>query len=122
MTSPPAKKQRIGPHSRAFKDGSLGLSIDGRSSEGRYLWCVIAELTAQLGRAPTFAEGLLIRRAARASLILDLFNSKIMAGEAWTQVDANTMGGEEKGRAHCSLWPQPSSPRRVCWSLLDKSP
>ena len=93
MTSPPAKKRRIGPHSRAFKDGSLGLSVDGRSSEGRYLRRVIAELTAQLGREPTFAEGLLIRRAARASLILDLFDSKIMAGESWTQVDANTMGG-----------------------------
>jgi hypothetical protein len=54
---------------------------------------VIAELTAQLGREPTFAEGLLIRRAARASLILDLFDSKIMAGGARTQVDSNTMGG-----------------------------
>jgi hypothetical protein len=93
MTSSSAKKQRIGPHSRAFKDGSLGLSVDGRSSEGRYIRRVIAELTAQLGRDPTFAEGLLIRRAARASLILDLFDSKIMAGGAWTQVDANTMSG-----------------------------
>jgi hypothetical protein len=95
MTTPslPAKTRRIGPHSRTFKDGSLGLSLDGRSSEGRYVRRVIAELTAQLGRAPSFAESLLIRRAARVSLILDLFDSKILAGEAWTQVDANTMGG-----------------------------
>jgi hypothetical protein len=93
MTSSPAKKQRIGPHSRAFKDGSLGLSIDGRSSEGRYIRRVIAELSAQLGRDPTFGEQLLIRRAARASLILDLFDSKIMSGGAWTAVDSNTMGG-----------------------------
>ena len=85
--------KRIGPYSRAFKDGSLGLSMDGRSTHGRYLRRVTAELTGQLGREPTFAESLLIRRAARASLLMDLFDSKIMAGGAWTQVDANTMGG-----------------------------
>ena len=67
--------------------------MDGRSTHGRYLRRVIAELTGQLGREPSFAESLLIRRAARASLILDLFDEKIMAGGAWTQVDANTAGG-----------------------------
>ena len=93
MSASPPKSRRIGPHSRAFRAGGTGAGIDGRSKEGRYLRRVIAELTAQLGREPTFAEGLLIRRAARASLILDLFDSKIMAGGAWTQVDSNTMGG-----------------------------
>jgi hypothetical protein len=66
---------------------------------------VIAELTGQLGRAPTFAEGLLIRRAARASLLLDLFDQKILAGGNWTQVDAMPLPA-----------PAPAAtPRRAWW-------
>jgi hypothetical protein len=91
LASPP--KKRVGPYSRAFRSGATGAGIDGRSAEARYLKRVIAELTDQLGRTPTFAESLLIRRCARASLILDMFDQKILSGGNWTAVDSNTAGG-----------------------------
>ena len=95
MSASPPKSRRIGPHSRAFRAGGTGAGIDGRSKEGRYLRRVVAGLTAQLGREPTFSEGLLIRRAARASLILDMFDEKILTGGNWTAVDF------EHGRRRC---------------------
>jgi hypothetical protein len=82
----------IGPHCRALKRGVIGDAIDGRSREGKFLRKCEAELVAQVGGQPSFAQRLLIRRIARAMLKLELFDAKMAAGN-WTDHDARTYGG-----------------------------
>jgi hypothetical protein len=88
-SSPRAK---VGPYSAAFTRGSVGDTIDGRSREGRFLRRVEAELVAGVGGEPTFAQSLLIRRAARSMLQLELLDEKMASGD-WTAHDARTQGG-----------------------------
>jgi hypothetical protein len=66
--------KHIGPHSRAFKRGAIGAAVDGRSRWGRYLRALEAQLVEQLGGEPTPAQRLLINRAARLSLQLELMD------------------------------------------------
>ena len=89
-SSPPTR--RIGPHSRTFGRGSAGDTINGRSREGKFLRRIESELTAQVGGQPSFAQQLLIRRIAKATLRLELFDEKL-AGGSWTDNDARTFGG-----------------------------
>jgi hypothetical protein len=91
ITSSPIST-RLGPHCRALKRGVIGDAIDGRSREGKFLRKCEAELVAQVGGSPSFAQRLLIRRIARAMLKLELFDAK-MAGNTWTDHDARTYGG-----------------------------
>jgi hypothetical protein len=84
---------RIGPWCRGITRGSLGASIDGRSTAGRYLRKIEAELLAQIAGEPTFAQKLLVRRIARGMLSLEEFDAKLSAGNSWTSIDAATMGG-----------------------------
>lgn len=88
----PSNRPPLGPHSRAFARGSLGDAIDGRSREGKFLRKVEAELTEHVGGAPSFTQRLLIRRAARALLRLELLDEKMASGN-WTDHDARTFGG-----------------------------
>ena len=83
---------RVGPYSLAFSRGSVGDTIDGRSREGKFLRRVEAELIAQVGGKPSFAQSLLIRRAARSMLQLELLDEKMASGN-WTAHDARTQGG-----------------------------
>jgi len=82
----------LGPHCRALRRGVIGDAIDGRSREGKFLRKCEAELVAQTGGEPSFAQRLLVRRIARAMLKLELFDAK-MAGNNWTDHDARTYGG-----------------------------
>lgn len=50
------------------------------------------ELVAQIGGEPSFAQSLLIRRAARAMLQLESLDRKMSTGN-WTSHDARTHGG-----------------------------
>ncbi|MGO9430166.1 hypothetical protein [Rhodoblastus sp.] len=92
------KISSIGPYSRAFdhpgKD-AIGGALDGRSAEGRFLRRVEEELAAQLvlnhGNV-SFSQRLLIRRAARAALQLELLDGKLCSGD-WNDHDARTYGG-----------------------------
>jgi hypothetical protein len=70
----------------------IGDAIDGRSREGKFLRKCEAELIAQVGGKPSFAQRLLIRRIARAMLKLEMFDAK-MTGGNWTDHDARTYGG-----------------------------
>ena len=63
-----------------------------RTREGRFLKHAEAQLAAQLGGSPSFAQAILIRRAARAMLQLEKLDEKIATG-AWTDHDARTYGG-----------------------------
>jgi hypothetical protein len=87
----PNPRGKVGPYSTAFTRGTVG-DIDGRSREGRFLRRVEAELVAQVGGQPSFAQSLLIRRAARSMLQLELLDGKMASG-AWTGHDARTQGG-----------------------------
>jgi hypothetical protein len=82
----------ISPHCRALRRGSLGDSIDGRSREGKFLRKCDAELVAQIGGEPSFAQSLLIRRAARALLQLEILDKKMATGN-WTGHDGRTQSG-----------------------------
>jgi hypothetical protein len=85
-------RRGVGPYCLAFSRGSVGDTIDGRSREGKFLRRVEAELVAQVGDEPSFAQSLLIRRAARSMLQLELLDAKMSSG-SWTAHDARTMGG-----------------------------
>jgi hypothetical protein len=91
-TDSPSTFAALGPHSRALARGVIGDAIDGRSREGKFLRKCEAELVAQVGGEPSFAQRLLIRRIARVMLKLELFDAK-MAGDNWTDHDARTYGG-----------------------------
>jgi hypothetical protein len=80
------------PRSRVLKRGVLGDQIDARSKEGRFLRVCEAELLAQIGGEPTFAQLMLVRRAARALLRLELLDEQAAKGR-WCDHDARTFGG-----------------------------
>jgi hypothetical protein len=91
----------------------IGDSIDGRSKAGKFLRTCEAELTAQVGGSPSFAQRLLIRRIARAMLKLELMDAKL-AGDTWTDHDARTYGGlgnaVRLGLRDLGLKPAPAKP------------
>jgi hypothetical protein len=72
---------RLKPDSPAFGRGALGDAIDGRSREGKFIRRIEAELLDQLGDNPTFAQLLLVRRASRAALKLELYDRKLAEGD-----------------------------------------
>jgi hypothetical protein len=100
--NPVRKRPNLGSHStefryrpqqsRVFNRGVLGDKIDGRSREGRFLIRCEAELIADIGGEPSFAQKMLIRRCARGMLRLELLDEKMAAGN-WTDHDARTFGG-----------------------------
>jgi hypothetical protein len=83
---------RTPPHSRMFRRGTLGRDLDGRSPEGRFLRHVEAALSQHVGGQPNFPQKLLIRRAARAMLRLELLDIKMAEGN-WTEQDGRIFGG-----------------------------
>jgi hypothetical protein len=83
---------KLTSESRVLRRGALGDQIDARSREGRFLRVCEAELLAQIGAEPTFAQKMLVRRAARAMLRLELLDEKAAKGN-WTDHDARTFGG-----------------------------
>jgi hypothetical protein len=85
-------KKRVGPHSRAFRNGAIGDQFDGRSREGKFLRKFEAEMVEQLGGSPSFAQMSLIRRGARTLLQLELLDKKFSSGN-WTVLDGNVQGG-----------------------------
>jgi hypothetical protein len=91
-TTSTSSTRPVGPYCRAFRRGSLGDAIDGRSREGRYLRKIEAELVAHVGGAPSFTQTMLIRRCARAMLRLELLDQKMTSGN-WTDHDGRVFGG-----------------------------
>jgi hypothetical protein len=93
LTAPSnAKTKRIGPYCAAIRRGALGDKINGRSPEGKFIRKVEAELTAQLGGSPTFAQTILIRRVARLALQAELFDERFSNG-TFTEYDGKVYGG-----------------------------
>ena len=86
------KPMRMKPDSRALGRGALGGTIDGRSREGRFVRRIEAELIQQLGGVPSFGQLLLVRRAARAALKLELYDQKLASSDL-TDHDSRMYGG-----------------------------
>jgi hypothetical protein len=61
-----AKLQPLTSESRVIRSNVIGGWINGRSAEGRFLAKCERELVAEIGGSTTFAQKMLIRRAARA--------------------------------------------------------
>jgi hypothetical protein len=82
----------IGPYSKRLARGAIGKLFDGRSEEGRFCRMLEAQLVQHVGGEPTFAERLLIDRAVRLRILLDLFDDKIATG-LMTSLDVRTCSG-----------------------------
>jgi hypothetical protein len=80
----------LAPHSRVLRRASLG-NLDGRSREGRFLRDTERKLVDMIGGSPSFGQKLLITRAARAMLRLQLLDEKLEKGN-WGDVDAEAFG------------------------------
>lgn len=95
---------RIGPWSRTLQRGAIGASIDGRSREGRYLRNFEAMLAQHVGGKPSATQRVLIARAAKLALRLELFDERTMAVEL----------GERSAREYLAL----SNHLRLCMREL----
>ena len=84
-------RRTLGPHSRLLTKGVVGLSIDGRGVDGRYLRHAEANLIAHLGGNPSTTEMILIRHLARVMLRIEKFHAKLESGE-WTDHDGRVFG------------------------------
>lgn len=84
-------RRKLGPHSRLLQRGVIGRSIDGRSTEGRYLRDFEARSIQHLGGSPSTTEQLLITRLARIALRIELFEEKMLSGN-FTDHDGRVFG------------------------------
>src|SRR5215469_8297812 len=79
-----------GPYSVRLARGPVA-AVDGRSSEGRYIRALEAELLATLPGSPSVTDRLLIDRLIRLRLQLDELENKIEEARAgrghWTDHD-----------------------------------
>jgi hypothetical protein len=88
----PENRPLRGAYSKPLRRGVLG-DLDGRSKEGRYLKTIERDLIEQVGGSPSVGQQLLIRRIARAMLMLEILDLKLASNDNWNQCDAATQGG-----------------------------
>ena len=67
-------------------------TVSNRTREGRFLKHCERQLVAQIGGDPSFAQLVLVRRAARAMLQLEKMDAQMARGE-WSDHAARTYGG-----------------------------
>ncbi len=93
MTKPSENRNKIGPYSRRLRRGAIGDLVDGRSTIGRYVRDLEAQLVRHCGGAPSVTQRLLIDRLIRTTAQLDALDQKLMNGANWTDHDSRTHGG-----------------------------
>jgi hypothetical protein len=87
-------RRKVGPYSRTLRRGVIGTSaLDGRSTAGRYVRDLEAQLVAHCGGAPTITQRLLIERLIRTTVQLNTLDVAAAAGGGWTDHDSRTHGG-----------------------------
>jgi hypothetical protein len=64
-----------------------------RSTAGRYVRDLEAQLIAHCGGAPTITQRLLIERLIRTTVQLNALDDKLLAAGSWTDHDGRTHGG-----------------------------
>ena len=87
-----ANSPNPGPYSRLLRRGAIGKLADGRSTLGRFIRHLEAELVAHVGGHPTITQRLLIERLIKTHVQLDLLDEKLGRGD-WTANDSRTYGG-----------------------------
>ena len=87
-----ANSPNPGPYSRLLRRGAIGKLADGRSTLGRFIRHLEAELVAHVGGHPTITQRLLIARLIKTHVQLDLLDEKLGRGD-WTMNDSRTYGG-----------------------------
>ena len=87
-----ANSPNPGPYSRLLRRGAIGKLADGRSTLGRFIRHLEAELVAHVGGCPTITQRLLIERLIKTHVQLDLLDEKLGRGD-WTANDSRTYGG-----------------------------
>jgi hypothetical protein len=85
--------RHLGPYSRTLRRGAIGASIDGRSTIGRYVRDLEAQLVKHCGGAPSIVQRLLIDRIIKTTVQLEALDRKLMQGDGWTDHDSRTHGG-----------------------------
>jgi hypothetical protein len=87
--------RRLGPYSKKFDRGPIGLAIDGRSFEGRFIRAMETELLAALHGEATIFERLLVDQAIRLKMQFDALTEKLDAAgtsaASWTDHDIRTL-------------------------------
>jgi hypothetical protein len=88
-------RRRVGPYCKQISLGAVA-GVDGRSTQGKFARRVEAELTAQIGGAPSFTQSILIRRIVRSMWQLEMLDAKFASGD-WTAHDGRTQSGLANG-------------------------
>ena len=83
---------KLDPYSRTLRRGAIADSVDGRSALGRFIRDLEAQLIAHVGGSPTITQKLLIERAVKLRVQLDMLDTKLAMG-SWTPHDSRTYGG-----------------------------
>jgi hypothetical protein len=83
----PKKRRRaaLGPHTREHR---LLEGLDWRTREGRVLIDARAELTAHVGGNPNSVQKVLIERAARLRLFIELMDARALEAGTMTEHDS----------------------------------
>ena len=83
----PKKRRRaaLGPHTRQHR---LLEGLDWRSREGQTLIAARAELTAHVGGNPNNVQKVLIERAARLSLFIEMMDARALEAGTMTSHDS----------------------------------
>jgi hypothetical protein len=80
-----AARRRLGPHTREHQ---LIAGVDWRSREGKVLITARAELTAHVGGSPNSVQRVLIERAARLILYIEMMDARALAEGSMTSHDS----------------------------------
>jgi hypothetical protein len=88
---------KIGPHSRSHMLGR----VDGRTSSGKLMAAVHAELLEHVGPHPTPVQRMLIQRACVLSLRLAQIDRKIFEEQEFTVIDNNQAVAWQNAMTRC---------------------
>lgn len=79
--------KRVGPYSRVLSRGAIGDALDGRSREGRLARAYEQSLFQHLGGEPNTVQRLLISRAIRLMLHLELMDERSLTANSMSERD-----------------------------------
>lgn len=82
----PSKFGRVGPYSRTLQNGALGKVLDGRSRWGRFVRAYERMLRQHLGGDPSAIQSVLITRAVRLALHVEMMDERSLM-KSMTDID-----------------------------------
>jgi hypothetical protein len=79
--------KQVGPYSRTLLRGAIGDAVDGRSREGRFMRAYEQSLVQHVGGEPTAVQRVLISRATRLAMHIELMDRPSLQGDGITERD-----------------------------------